>query len=137
MREMELNRCRDSVADEIGKSSVELEASNAACQACLEKVGKYMQDDKADDPRVIELRNYGESSGFYVRSHHLCAVKANRLEEDIEKASKVGKQVKWQVLDIKFGKQAKKIQKESNGEVFEVSFLSSCLFGSFFSFPVT
>ena len=23
-----------------------------------------MQDDKADDPRVIELRNYGESSGF-------------------------------------------------------------------------
>ena len=35
-------------------------------------------------------------------------MKANRVEEDIEKASKVGKQVKWQVLDIKFGKQAKK-----------------------------
>ena len=35
-------------------------------------------------------------------------MKANRVEEDIEKASKVGKQVKWQVLDIRFGKQAKK-----------------------------
>ena len=64
MREMELNRCRDDVADEIDKSSVELEASNAACQACLEEAGKRMQDDKADDPRIIELRNYGESSGF-------------------------------------------------------------------------
>ena len=55
MREMELNRCRDCVADEIGKSSVELKVSNAACQACLEEAGKHMQDDKADDPRVIEL----------------------------------------------------------------------------------
>ena len=64
MREMELNRCRDSVAGEIGKSSVELEASSAACQAGLEEAGKHMQDDKADDPRIIELRNYGESSGF-------------------------------------------------------------------------
>ena len=56
MREMELNRCRDFVADEIGKSSVELEASNAACQACLEEAGKHMQDDKADHPRIIELK---------------------------------------------------------------------------------
>ncbi len=55
MREMELNRCRDVAADEIGKSSDELEASNAACQACLEEAGKHMRDDKANDPRVIEL----------------------------------------------------------------------------------
>ncbi len=55
MREMELNRCRDFVADEIDTSSVALEASNAACQACLEKAGKHMQDDKANNPRIIEL----------------------------------------------------------------------------------
>ena len=56
-------------------------------------------------------------------------MKANKVEEDIEKASKVGKQVKWQVLDIK-AKQTKK-----NGEVFDVSFLS--LFFLAHSSPVT
>ena len=138
MREMELNRRRDFVADEIGKSSVELEASNAACQACLEEAGNTCKMILQMIQGFIEVIIEKLSCILqFCLSHHLCAVQANRVEEDIEKASKVGKQVKWQVLDIKFGKQAKKIQKESNGEVFEVSFLSSCLFGSFFSFPVT
>jgi len=99
MREMELNRCRDDDADEIRKSSVELEASNAACQACLEEAGKYMQDDKADDPRVRQLIKAPHA--VHVLSHHLCAVKANKVEKGIHGARKVGKQVKWQVLDIK------------------------------------
>jgi len=64
MREMELNRCRDDVADEIDKFSVELEASNAAFQACLEEAGKHMQDDKADHPRIIELKKKDGSYSF-------------------------------------------------------------------------
>ena len=41
LREDELNGCYDFVAVEIEKSSEELQASNAACQACLEKAGKH------------------------------------------------------------------------------------------------
>ena len=80
-----------------------------------------LQADTAQTPHAV-----------HVLSRHLCAVKANKVEEDIQGATKVGKHVKWQVLDIKFGKQPKK---ESNGEVFDVSFLSS-FFGAH-SFPVT
>ena len=123
---MELNRCRDCVADEIGKSSDELEASNAACQACLEEAGKHMRDDKANDPRVIELWIFQllqadtaqTTHAVHVLSPHLCAVKANKVEEDIQLATK-----------------AKQTKNTINGEVFDVSFLSSLFWDH--SFPVT
>jgi len=56
-----------------------------------------LQADTAQTPHAV-----------HVLSRHLCAVKANKVEEDIQGATKVGKHVKWHVLDIKFGKQAKK-----------------------------